>query len=427
MENKRMEEFMRRQQQAQQKASEVKHKILVMSGKGGVGKTTIAVNLAFALAEKGMDVGILDTDMHGPNAAFMAGVEGMGVHGTAEGTLEPLQAAKGVRVLSISGFLPSRDTPVIWRGPRKAGAIQQLLGEGNWKGVEALVVDSPPGTGDEPMSVAQLIPDADGVVVVTTPQEVSLLDSRKCINFVRELDLPVLGVVENMSSFICSKCGHRTELFKSGGGKKAAEEMDVPFLGKVPLTEDVVTSGDEGRPLVVSKPDDPAAKALLAVAEALIERLKKETTEPKTSAKEETHEEAAEKTAGSGVRSVAVAAEGSEGLEAAVAQHFGRCPYYALVEVEGDQIKNVRSEKNPHFEAHAPGQVPKFVKDLGADVILTGGMGRRAQQLFDKFGIAIGSGASGTVRDAVKAFLADELSAQGGCNHDHPDSCGHHH
>jgi predicted Fe-Mo cluster-binding NifX family protein len=336
--------------------------------------------------------------------------------------LEPLKAAKGVKVLSISGFLPSRDTPVIWRGPRKAGAIQQLLGEGNWEGVDVLVVDCPPGTGDEPMSVAQLIPDADGVVVVTTPQEVSLLDSRKCINFVGELQLSVLGVVENMSSFICPECGHRTELFKSGGGEKAAGDMKVRFLGKVPLTEAVVTSGDEGKPLVVATPDDPAAKALLSIAGQL-----KHGFEAKEAKSKESGSDAESKKEGSAEsRLLAVAANGSEGLDATVSAHFGRCPFYVLVEVEKGEIQNVRAEKNPHFESHSPGQVPKFVRDLKADVILTGGMGRRAQQLFDKFGVEVGCGASGTVRDAVQSFLAGKLSSEASCSHDHPHSCGKH-
>jgi Mrp family chromosome partitioning ATPase/predicted Fe-Mo cluster-binding NifX family protein len=422
MDKEKMEEYVRAQKEAQQKAAAVPHKVLVMSGKGGVGKTTVAVNLAFALAEQGFDVGILDTDLHGPNAAFMAGVEGQGVYSTAKGVLEPLRAAKGVRVLSISGFLPSRDTPVIWRGPRKSGAIQQLLGEGDWKGVDVLVVDCPPGTGDEPMSVAQLIPDADGVVVVTTPQEVSLLDSRKCVNFVREIHLDVLGIVENMSSFICSECGHRTELFKSGGGEKAAAQMQVPFLGKVPLTEAVVTSGDEGKPLVVDCPDDPAAKALLSIAGEL-----KKHFEAKKGAGKEGASSSTQSKEGGTKRLVAVAANGSEGLEAEVSAHFGRCPFYVVAEIEGGEIKKVRAEKNPHFESHSPGQVPKFVKELDADVILTGGMGRKAQQLFEKLGVEIGCGASGTVRDAIKAFLAGELSSQAGCSHDHPSSCGHGH
>jgi Mrp family chromosome partitioning ATPase len=258
----------RRQDAARQAMAGIPRKILIMSGKGGVGKTTVAVNLGFALAADGREVALLDADLHGPNLALMAGVEGERID-RVDGKLPPVRAAERVRLLSVSSFLPGPDTPAIWRGPRKATVIAQILEEGDWEGTEALVVDCPPGTGDEPLAVARLMPGADGVVIVTSPQEVSLLDTRKCVHFARKVGLPVLGVVENLAGYRCPGCGRRADLFRTGGGEKAATEMEVPFLGRVPISEAMVPSGDEGRPLVSSAPGDPASRALLEIARSL--------------------------------------------------------------------------------------------------------------------------------------------------------------
>ena len=243
----------------------IPHKILVMSGKGGVGKTTVAVNLAYAFAGMNYSVGILDADLHGPNVAIMTGTKGLPVHGD-DGVLIPVVATKNIRVLTLASFLPDINSPVVWRGPRKASAIRQFIGQGDWKKTDVLVVDLPPGTGDEPMAVAELIPDADGAVVVASPQDVSLLDSRKCINFVRSMNHNVIGIVENLSGYACPECGHKIDLFKQGGGKDAAKEFGVPFLGGIPITPRMVDAGDSGRPIVVSSPDDPAAVALTEMA-----------------------------------------------------------------------------------------------------------------------------------------------------------------
>jgi Mrp family chromosome partitioning ATPase len=258
----------RRQDAARQAMVAIPRKILVMSGKGGVGKTTVAVNLGFALAGDGWDVALLDADLHGPNLALMAGVEGTRVD-RVEGRLPPVVAAERVRLLSVSSFLPGPDTPAIWRGPRKATIIAQILEEGGWEGTEVLVVDCPPGTGDEPLAVARLMPGADGVVIVTSPQDVSLLDTRKCVNFARKVGLPVLGVVENLAGYCCPDCGRHADLFRIGGGERAAAEMEVAFLGRIPISEAMVPAGDEGRPLVASSPGDPAAEALLEIARSL--------------------------------------------------------------------------------------------------------------------------------------------------------------
>lgn len=249
----------------------IKHKILVMSGKGGVGKSTVAVNLALALAANGRETGLLDADIHGPNIPKMVGAEDS-VLTIEDNGLLPVIALPNLRVISMGFLLSSRDTPVIWRGPMKMGVIRQFLADVRWGALDYLVIDLPPGTGDEPLSVAQLIPDADGVVIVTTPQDVALLDSRKSVSFAKELKLPVIGIIENMSGFACPHCGKQIDLFKAGGGRKAAKELDVPFLGRVPFDPRIVESGDDGAPIIISDPDSLGARALSEIMKKIIDR-----------------------------------------------------------------------------------------------------------------------------------------------------------
>lgn len=237
----------------------IKHKIVVMSGKGGVGKSTVATNLAFSLSMHGSEVGLLDADMHGPNIPKMLNIESARITGDGKGIF-PVIVPPHLRVMSIGLLLADRDTPVIWRGPIKMSAIKQLLGEVHWGNLDYLVVDLPPGTGDEPLSIAQLIPDSDGAVIVTTPQDVALLDSRKAINFAKTLKMPVIGIIENMSSFVCPHCNKMIDLFKSGGGVKAALDFNVPFLGKIPFDLDIVESTDSGKPLVLHYTESESAK-----------------------------------------------------------------------------------------------------------------------------------------------------------------------
>ncbi len=247
----------------------IKRPYIVMSGKGGVGKTTVAVNLAAALAAKGKQVGILDVDIHGPNIAKMLGIETELVQQFREDCIQPVPVGSHLKAVSIAllGIDPSE--PIIWRGPAKTGVIRQFLGDVEWGELDHLIVDCPPGTGDEPLSVCQLIPGLTGVIVVTTPQEVALLDARKSVSFAKKINVPVTGIVENMSGLDCPHCHKAIDLFKKGGGKKLAEQQEVPFLGAIPMCVDFVCHGDRGVPFVLLEQQGPAAKAFLEIVDKI--------------------------------------------------------------------------------------------------------------------------------------------------------------
>jgi len=229
-------------------AKDVKNTIAVMSGKGGVGKTTITVNIAVSLASKGYKVGIIDADLTGPNIPKMLGVEEAHPTFIGEGMIGPVKIDENLSVISMAYLLESKDSPVIWRGPLKMGAIKQFINDVQWGELDVLMIDLPPGTGDEALSVAQLITSNSNAIIVTTPQEVALLDSRKSINFAKKLNMNILGVVENMSGMVCPHCNETIDLFGKGGGKKAAKELGVEFLGDVPLYPEMVAMSDTGKP-----------------------------------------------------------------------------------------------------------------------------------------------------------------------------------
>lgn len=236
----------------------IKHKIVVLSGKGGVGKSTVSTNLALSLAQKGYNVGLLDSDIHGPSIPKMLGLEEKRPEPTPIG-IPPISALPNLKVMSMGFLIMDKDAPVIWRGPMKMGAIKQLLGDVNWGDLDYLIIDLPPGTGDEPLSIAQLIPDNDGAVIVTTPQDVALVSVRKSINFVKKMNMPVIGIVENMSGFKCPHCDKKIDIFKTGGGKKAAEDFKIPFLGNIPLDPEIVQTGDSGKTFMTKNKDKNTA------------------------------------------------------------------------------------------------------------------------------------------------------------------------
>ncbi|MCL1984021.1 MAG: Mrp/NBP35 family ATP-binding protein [Methanomassiliicoccaceae archaeon] len=247
----------------------IKHVIIVISGKGGVGKSTVSSNLALSLAMKGLRTGIMDVDIHGPNIPKMFNLENEQMLVEDE-KLVPVMASNGLKVMSMAFLLPEKDAPVAWRGPVKMGAIRQFLEDVAWGELDYLVVDMPPGTGDEAISIIQLIPKADGMVVVTTPQDVALLDSRKSIVFSAQVKIPIIGIIENMSGFICPHCGERSDIFKTGGGERTAKEMDIQFLGRIPIEPAIVISSDSGTPIVASAPDSISAKAFMDIADKVI-------------------------------------------------------------------------------------------------------------------------------------------------------------
>lgn len=260
------------QQKLKERMGKIKHKIAVISGKGGVGKSTVTVNLAVAFAAKGFKVGVLDADIHGPSVPRLLGLEGKHVRYGPPGAF-PVEGPLGMRVMSIDFFL-AEEAPTIWRGPLKMRAIRQFLEDIVWGELDFLFIDLPPGTGDEPLSIAQLLPEIDGVVIVTMPTGLSSSVVKKAITFAERLNMPIIGVVENMSGFVCPHCGTKTEIFESGGGERMAKETGVAFLGSIPIDPKIGVDSDKGQPFIVAQKDSAAAKAFMEVVEKVAAYLK---------------------------------------------------------------------------------------------------------------------------------------------------------
>ena len=268
----RLHEQRQQIEQLRARMSKIKHKIAVISGKGGVGKSTVTVNLAAAFAKSGYSVGILDADIHGPSVPRLMGLSGQQVKLGPPGVF-PVIGPLGIRVISIDFFLPE-EIPTIWRGPLKMGAIRQFLQEIVWGDLDVLFIDLPPGTGDEPLTIAQFLPEMDGVIVVTMPSELSSAIVKKAITFALRLNMPIIGVIENMSGFVCPHCGTKTEIFQSGGGQKMAEESGVAFLGNIPIDPKVGADADQGKPFMIAHEDSSAAKAFVGIVEKVKSYLK---------------------------------------------------------------------------------------------------------------------------------------------------------
>ena len=255
-----------------QSLGKIKNKIIVMSGKGGVGKTSTSVNLSIALASSGYQVGIMDVDLHGPDVPRMLGLNGMPQLAPSH-KLSPLRYSDNLSAISIEPFIPGKDDAIIWRGPLKFSAIRQFIGDVEWGELDFLVIDSPPGTGDEPLTVAQMISDAKAIIV-TTPQEIALADVRKSINFCRAVKMEIFGMIENMSGFNCPHCGELIELFGAGGGERTAKEMGVRFLGRIPFDPGVVACGDSGTCYQKVHTNSAVARAFSEVSQALAKLVK---------------------------------------------------------------------------------------------------------------------------------------------------------
>jgi ATP-binding protein involved in chromosome partitioning len=394
------------QQQLQNRLRSIRHKILVLSGKGGVGKSTVAANLAVTLALAGRRVGLLDVDIHGPSIPKMLRIEDAGVEVVTEGVLRPVDAA-GIKVMSIGFLLRHRDDAVIWRGPMKMGVIKQFLKDVEWGDLDYLVIDSPPGTGDEPLSVCQLVEDADGAVIVTTPQDVATADVRRSISFCRQLGMPVLGVIENMSGFVCPKCGEVTDIFKSGGGQRLATEMHAPFLGRIPIDPAVAEACDAGRPFMYQGAGSATAKAfgrVVAPILALAGCADAAAAGPLPQAGDQPKEQP--------MRIAVPVANGR------LSMHFGHCETFALVDVD-PQSKTILKQETLAAPEHEPGLLPRWLAERGAQVIIAGGMGQRAQGLFAENRITVVVGApAGDPGSLVRAFLDGTLqTGDNVCDH----------
>jgi ATP-binding protein involved in chromosome partitioning len=392
-----------RQREAEQaqirgRMAQIRHKILVLSGKGGVGKSTVAVNLAISLSLAGKRTGLLDIDIHGPSVPKILNLEGRMVQSAVD-TILPVDVGANLRVMSIGFLLPSQDDAVIWRGPMKYHMIKQFVKDVEWGKLDYLIIDSPPGTGDEPLSIIQLLEGADGAVVVTTPQEVALSDVRKSITFCRSLNLPVLGVLENMSGFVCPRCGARTDIFKAGGGENMAISMNVPFLGRIPIDPQIVEACDSGQPYVDKYRQSQAAQAFNEAVTLLVgsdsECNKAENW------KGEQH-----------MRIAIPLAQGQLCL------HFGHCEEFAIVDVNSQEkcVSGIHREVPP---PHAPGVLPQWLGQQKVNVIIAGGMGSRAQTLFAQNGIQVVTGATaGSPEEIAAAYLTGSLQTGANiCDH----------
>ncbi len=383
------------QQALEKRLNRIRHKVLVMSGKGGVGKSTVATNMAISLALAGRKVGLLDVDIHGPSIPGMLKLNTAAVQ-TTHGAICPVETA-GLKVMSIGFMLRNRDDAVIWRGPMKMTLIKQFLKDVDWGDLDYLIIDSPPGTGDEPLSVAQLAAPLTGAIIVTTPQAVATADVRKSITFCRQLNLPVLGVVENMSGFICPTCGTITDIFKTGGGERMATDMKVPFLGRIPIDPAVSEACDDGKPFVYHGNGTETAMAFERVVGPVLTL---------TDASATTHLKDNPDNQGETVMKIAIPVANGK-----LCMHFGHCEQFALLDVD-EKAKTVTNKQLLDPPAHEPGVLPRWLHEQGANVIIAGGMGQRAQSLFADNDIVVIVGAAGdTPEQIVTAYLAGTLKA----------------
>lgn len=373
-------------------------KILVLSGKGGVGKSTVAANLAVSLASAGKKVGLLDVDLHGPSIMTILGLGGQRLVGDDAGGVSPIRISENLSVVSVGLLLDSPADAVIWRGPMKYNVIRQFLKDVEWGPLDCLVIDSPPGTGDEPLAVAQMVGKGAWAVVVTTPQEVAVADVRRSVSFCKTLDLRIAGIIENMSGLACPHCSKQIDLFKSGGGERLAAEMGVPFLGRVPFDPQIVASGDSGKPFVQAFADSQAAKAFAVIIGPIL-NLTPTHDMPCP------HKESVMK----------IAIPMADGK---LCMHFGHCEQFAIVQVD-DAAKAVIATDYLTPPPHEPGVLPRWLHEQGVNVIIAGGMGQRAQDLFAQNGIAVVVGAAPEgIEDTVAAYLSGTLKAG-------PNACDH--
>jgi Mrp family chromosome partitioning ATPase/predicted Fe-Mo cluster-binding NifX family protein len=407
-----------------EKLARIGHTFVVLSGKGGVGKSTVAVNLALSLSARNFSTGILDTDIHGPSVPKLLGLSRQRLAVNEKGII-PLDYFNSLKVVSIGLLLDGDDRAVIWRGPMKANVIRQFFGDVAWGDLDYLVVDSPPGTGDEPLSVAQLLrPDKSSAIIVTTPQQVATIDVEKSITFCRHLGLPISGVIENMSGFVCPHCGQEADIFSSGGGRRLAEKFGVPFLGAIPLDADIVRSGDEEQPYVTYYSTTQTARKF----DEIVERLA--SMHPVKA-----QEGALPDAAGADHSGTLSPAEKEETTSTTkpdkevpmkfavptndkkLCAHFGHCEAFALIDADGEGKLGNETYITP--PPHEPGLLPPWLAQQGVNCVIAGGMGARAQQLFAEAGVRVVTGAEGEYpREVVENYLKGTLvTGTNTCDH----------
>ncbi len=387
---------------------DIHHTIVVLSGKGGVGKSTVAANLAVGLALEGYKVGLLDVDVHGPSIPRLLNLK-LEKPIVKNSGIQPVMWDNTLKVMSLGFLLPDDKEAVIWRGPLKMGVIKQFLEDVDWGELDFLVVDCPPGTGDEPLSVMQLIGSSAYALVVTTPQAVALDDVRKSITFCRRLNNPVIGVIENMSGFICPKCKEVVDIFKSGGGMKMAHEMNVNFLGSIPIDPEIVMSGDEGEVFIKSHPDSETSKYFREIVKKVVEEIRKFEEEKAKKAKEKPKIEKIDK------KELKIAIPIADGK---LCNHFGHCEQFAFayVDQENKKIKKIEYLDSP---PHEPGVIPRWIAEQGTDLVIAGGMGQKAMDLLNQHGIKVIVGAKGEKpEDIVRNYLKGTLEiGENVCEH----------
>lgn len=386
-----------------EKLKHIKNKILVMSGKGGVGKSSVAAYLSVALAKKGYRVGLMDVDLHGPSIPRLLGLKGSIQPSTLPGKAIPIHFLPNMQVISIESLMgENKDTATIWRGPLKIGVIRQFISDMEWPDLDYLIIDSPPGTGDEPLTVAQTIPDARALIV-TTPQEISLADVRKSINFCRQVNMNILGLVENMSGLQCPHCGKNIDLFKAHGGQLMAKKENLILLGSLPIEPEVVRQGDAGSLGTMENDQLPFAREFEKIVEQIVKSDVGDA--PVLAEKKEKKEDEMDKII------FAIPVSGGK-----LCAHFGHCDQFALIETENGEIKGQSMHTPP---LHEPGVLPKWLHEQGADIIIAGGMGTRAQDLFNQNDIKVITGAPMDPPEAlVNQYLSDLLvSGDNICDH----------
>ena len=389
-----------------ERMSHIAHKIIVLSGKGGVGKSTVAVNLATSLALEGRRVGLLDVDLHGPTVPQLLGLNGMMPAVGHDQALVPVPVGDNLKVMSVAFLLGEEDAAVVWRGPMKAVAIEQFLGEVAWGELDYLIIDSPPGTGDEPLAVCQAIGDMDGAVIVTTPQKTALNNVRRSVKFCELLKLPVLGVIENMAGFVCPHCGTVTNVFSKGGGAEMARQAGVPLLASIPLDPAIVEAADAGRSYVYHYSQSLAAQAFAKAIPGILALEDRDNT----------HKPVSAEPAGAAMPSPALPEVGPNVLRFAVptsdgvlCPHFGHCDEFTLIDVDAS-TKDVLTATTITAPEHEPGLLPAWLSERGAAIVIAGGMGSRAQSLFAEQGLTVLTGAPvGKPREIVEQYLAGDL------------------